>query len=95
MSSPMATLFVDISNFLVVLNCSTNFWIFLFWGKRFRKSCRHMLIDSWIGRRMYSWAKISESDLASYFNQPSSFTTNYTKNKNGIYSDAKSLTPKR
>uniref|UniRef100_A0AC34G7N6 G-protein coupled receptors family 1 profile domain-containing protein n=1 Tax=Panagrolaimus sp. ES5 TaxID=591445 RepID=A0AC34G7N6_9BILA len=95
MASPMATLFVDISNFLVVLNCSTNFWIFLFWGKRFRKSCRHMLIDSWIGRRMYSWAKISESDLASYFNQPSSFTTNYTKNKNGIYSDAKSLTPKR
>jgi len=95
MASPMATLFVDISNFLVVLNCSTNFWIFLFWGKRFRKSCRRMFFDSTLGRKLSKWSKIVDSDLASYLNQQSSLTTNYTKTKNGVYSEHRSPTSKR
>ncbi|CEF61195.1 G protein-coupled receptor, rhodopsin-like family and GPCR, rhodopsin-like, 7TM domain-containing protein [Strongyloides ratti] len=40
--SYFATIVVDISNFLIVLNCSTNFWVFLFYGQRFRKYCKRI-----------------------------------------------------
>ncbi|KAF7634616.1 G_PROTEIN_RECEP_F1_2 domain-containing protein [Meloidogyne graminicola] len=36
MSSPMATLCVDFSNMLLVLNCSTNFWVFILYVRGFR-----------------------------------------------------------
>uniref|UniRef100_A0A0N4ZYB4 G_PROTEIN_RECEP_F1_2 domain-containing protein n=1 Tax=Parastrongyloides trichosuri TaxID=131310 RepID=A0A0N4ZYB4_PARTI len=48
--SYFATIVVDISNFLIVLNCSTNFWVFLFYGQRFRKYCKkvfyHQILKS-------------------------------------------------
>uniref|UniRef100_A0A7E4UTE8 G_PROTEIN_RECEP_F1_2 domain-containing protein n=1 Tax=Panagrellus redivivus TaxID=6233 RepID=A0A7E4UTE8_PANRE len=94
MQSSLATLFVDISNFLLVLNCSTNFWIFLFWGKRFRRSCRHMMMDTTFGRMFYTWVKFNDSELASYFGQPSSATTNYTRTRNGIYSEHRTAAKK-
>jgi len=51
--SSMATLFVDFSNFLLVLNCSTNFWVFLIWGKRFRRSFHQVLVGTKIGFTIY------------------------------------------
>ncbi|MFH4981780.1 hypothetical protein AB6A40_008489 [Gnathostoma spinigerum] len=42
-NSRVATLFVDFSNFLLVLNCSTNFWVFILLGQRFQSSCRSLL----------------------------------------------------
>nr|CAD2197956.1 unnamed protein product [Meloidogyne enterolobii] len=43
MSSPMATLCVDFSNMLLVLNCSTNFWVFIFYVRGFRNRCARLL----------------------------------------------------
>ncbi|KAI1724252.1 7 transmembrane receptor (rhodopsin family) domain-containing protein [Ditylenchus destructor] len=90
MSSNLATLFVDFSNFLVVLNCSTNFWVFLLWGKRFRRCCMYLFAGSTFGRA-FKWMKIfADSDFSSYLGHPrSSFTTNYTKSRSrcsGYYS---------
>ncbi|PIC16085.1 hypothetical protein B9Z55_022816 [Caenorhabditis nigoni] len=79
MRSPLASLFVDISNFLIVLNCSSNFWVFFVWGKRFRRSCRKCIKSTHIGACIYDmaqWNTDSEVSLCA----PSSFTTvNVTK----------------
>uniref|UniRef100_A0A915CZ38 G-protein coupled receptors family 1 profile domain-containing protein n=1 Tax=Ditylenchus dipsaci TaxID=166011 RepID=A0A915CZ38_9BILA len=76
MSSSLATLFVDFSNFLVVLNCSTNFWVFLFWGKRFRRCCVYLLADSALGHTLNKWIKIAvDSEFTSYYGQPRSSLT--------------------
>ncbi|CCD64788.1 G-protein coupled receptors family 1 profile domain-containing protein [Caenorhabditis elegans] len=79
MRSPLASLFVDISNFLIVLNCSSNFWVFFVWGKRFRRSCRKCIKSTLIGACIYDmaqWNNDSEVSLCA----PSSFTTgNATK----------------
>lgn len=58
MSSAWATLFVDFSNFLLVLNCSTNFWVFLIWGKRFRRSCFYLFTKTiLIGKILNKWKR--------------------------------------
>uniref|UniRef100_A0A914X2M8 G-protein coupled receptors family 1 profile domain-containing protein n=1 Tax=Plectus sambesii TaxID=2011161 RepID=A0A914X2M8_9BILA len=54
MGSKLATLAVDASNFLLVLNCATNFWIYVIWGKRFRQSCRLFLFGTVCLRRGFS-----------------------------------------
>ncbi|KAH7727918.1 Protein FRPR-7 [Aphelenchoides avenae] len=88
MSSSLATLFVDFSNFLLVLNCSTNFWVFLLWGTRFRRSCAYLIFGSSFGRVLCRWLRVAfNSDLPSCIVQPSS--PNCTKARNyGYYSDA-------
>ena len=68
MSSPMASLFVDLSNFLIVLNCSSNFWVFIIWGKRFRRSCRHVLLSTNIGIQIYKLAHFG-SDPVSFWKE--------------------------
>lgn len=59
MSSSLATLFVDFSNFLLVLNCSTNFWVFLLWGTRFRRSCAYLIFGSSFGRVLCRWLRVA------------------------------------
>lgn len=54
MGSKLATLAVDASNFLLVLNCATNFWVYVIWGKRFRQSCRQFLFGTVCLRRSLS-----------------------------------------
>lgn len=54
MGSKLATLAVDLSNFLLVLNCATNFWVYVIWGKRFRQSCRLFFLDAACLRRSFS-----------------------------------------
>lgn len=77
MRSPMASLFVDMSNFLIVLNCSSNFWVFIIWGKRFRRSCKHVVLSTTIGMYFYKLARLNnDSDIS--FCGPSSFN-NTTK----------------
>lgn len=66
MSSPMASLFVDLSNFLIVLNCSSNFWVFIIWGKRFRRSCRHVLLSTHIGINIYKLAHFGSDPVRFY-----------------------------
>uniref|UniRef100_A0A183CDV3 G_PROTEIN_RECEP_F1_2 domain-containing protein n=1 Tax=Globodera pallida TaxID=36090 RepID=A0A183CDV3_GLOPA len=46
MASPLATLWVDFSNFLLVINCSTNFWVFLLYVRGFRQRCVHLIANS-------------------------------------------------
>lgn len=88
MQSPMASLFVDLSNFLIVLNCSSNFWVFIFWGKRFRRSCRHVLLSCDIGMSIYKLGRMNSDDIVTYCGQ-SSLTT--MQNTTKIYgSDGKS-----
>ncbi|CAB3410390.1 unnamed protein product [Caenorhabditis bovis] len=89
MRSPLASLFVDLSNFLIVLNCSSNFWVFIVWGKRFRRSCRNILLSTHIGMYVYKLARWnSESELS--YCAPSSFTT--INNTTKIYgSDGRSF----
>ncbi|KAF8382581.1 frpr-7 [Pristionchus pacificus] len=82
MASQWASLFVDLSNFLLVLNCSSNFWVFLVWGKRFRQSCRRLLVSTSLGMALYKAVNRSEPDLVSMCG-PSSFTTAYLTTKNG------------
>ncbi|CAJ0565981.1 unnamed protein product, partial [Mesorhabditis spiculigera] len=66
MSSSMASLFVDISNFLLVLNCSSNFWVFIIWGKRFRKSVKNFLVSTSCGAALYKMTHFgSETDVTS------------------------------
>uniref|UniRef100_A0A0K0EQJ5 G_PROTEIN_RECEP_F1_2 domain-containing protein n=1 Tax=Strongyloides stercoralis TaxID=6248 RepID=A0A0K0EQJ5_STRER len=48
--SHLATVVVDISNFLIVLNCSTNFWVFLLYGQRFRKYCKRIFYNKLLRR---------------------------------------------
>uniref|UniRef100_A0A0N5CDH1 G_PROTEIN_RECEP_F1_2 domain-containing protein n=1 Tax=Strongyloides papillosus TaxID=174720 RepID=A0A0N5CDH1_STREA len=48
--SHFATIIVDISNFLIVLNCSTNFWVFLFYGQRFRSYCKRLFYRKFLRR---------------------------------------------
>uniref|UniRef100_A0A8R1HSZ2 G_PROTEIN_RECEP_F1_2 domain-containing protein n=1 Tax=Caenorhabditis japonica TaxID=281687 RepID=A0A8R1HSZ2_CAEJA len=80
MRSPLASLFVDISNFLIVLNCSSNFWVFFVWGKRFRRSCRKCIKSTQIGACIYDMAKWNTDSEISLCGAPSSFTTvNVTK----------------
>jgi len=96
MSSSLATLFVDFSNFLLVLNCSTNFWVFFFWGKRFRRSCTYLFATSFFGRAMNKWMRVAvDSEFANYFSLGlppggSSFT-NCTKSRSrcgsALYTD--------
>uniref|UniRef100_A0A915C2H6 G-protein coupled receptors family 1 profile domain-containing protein n=1 Tax=Parascaris univalens TaxID=6257 RepID=A0A915C2H6_PARUN len=75
MSSPVATLFVDFSNFLLVLNCSTNFWVFIIWGKRFRRSCKQLLTSTSLGQAFYKWTKLgSDQEMVTTCNQLSSYT---------------------
>ncbi|VDO60599.1 unnamed protein product [Heligmosomoides polygyrus] len=84
----MASLFVDLSNFLIVLNCSSNFWVFIFWGKRFRRSCRHVLLSCDIGMSIYKLGRMNSDDIVTYCGQ-SSLTT--MQNTTKIYgSDGKS-----
>ncbi|KAK5974016.1 hypothetical protein GCK32_014243 [Trichostrongylus colubriformis] len=68
MQSPLASLFVDLSNFLIVLNCSSNFWVFVFWGKRFRRSCRHVLLSCEIGESIYRLGKVTSDPKSSCTN---------------------------
>ncbi|PAV73773.1 hypothetical protein WR25_16295 isoform J [Diploscapter pachys] len=82
MRSSLASLFVDLSNFLIVLNCSSNFWVFIFWGKRFRKSCRHVILNTSIGQSMYRLTHWGSDPDISYCG-PSSFTT--AQNTTKIY----------
>ncbi|CAD6191099.1 unnamed protein product [Caenorhabditis auriculariae] len=93
MRSPLASLFVDISNFLIVLNCSSNFWVFIVWGKRFRKSCRNIMLSSQLGMYIYKLSRWnSDSDLS--YCGPSSFTT--VNNTTKIYgSDGRSFRQQR
>uniref|UniRef100_A0A0N5ANR9 G_PROTEIN_RECEP_F1_2 domain-containing protein n=1 Tax=Syphacia muris TaxID=451379 RepID=A0A0N5ANR9_9BILA len=42
--SSTATILVAISNFLLVVNCSTNFWVFLLWGKHFRDMFKELMV---------------------------------------------------
>ena len=42
-TSSSATILVAISNFLLVVNCSTNFWVFLLWGKHFRDMFKELM----------------------------------------------------
>ncbi|XGW35829.1 hypothetical protein V3C99_019202 [Haemonchus contortus] len=88
MQSPLASLFVDLSNFLIVLNCSSNFWVFVIWGKRFRRSCRHVLLSCEIGESIYRLGKVtSDPDIVTCCGQSSLTTMQNTK----IYgSDGKS-----
>ncbi|CAJ0953108.1 unnamed protein product, partial [Mesorhabditis belari] len=66
MSSPLASLFVDISNFLLVLNCSSNFWVFIIWGKRFRKSVKNFIVSTKCGAALYKMTQFgSETDVTS------------------------------
>ncbi|KAL3124793.1 hypothetical protein niasHT_003179 [Heterodera trifolii] len=46
MASPLATLWVDFSNFLLVINCSTNFWVFLLYVRGFRQRCVRLITNS-------------------------------------------------
>lgn len=64
-SSSLATLVVDFSNLLITLNCATNFYIFLLWGKRFRHNCYFFLLDSRIGM---AFAKLANMESVSYAN---------------------------
>lgn len=64
MASQWASLFVDLSNFLLVLNCSSNFWVFLVWGKRFRQSCRRLLVSTSLGMALYK--AVNRSEPVSY-----------------------------
>ncbi|VDK46672.1 unnamed protein product [Anisakis simplex] len=76
MTSSLATLFVDFSNFLLVLNCSTNFWVFIIWGKRFRRSCRQMLISTECGRILFKGAQLGHGqEVITTCNPQSSYTT--------------------
>ncbi|CAI2357712.1 unnamed protein product [Caenorhabditis sp. 36 PRJEB53466] len=80
MRSPLASLFVDISNFLIVLNCSSNFWVFFVWGKRFRRSCRKCIKSTQIGACIYDMAQWNNDSEVSLCGAPTSFTTvNVTK----------------
>uniref|UniRef100_A0A1I7SMA1 G_PROTEIN_RECEP_F1_2 domain-containing protein n=2 Tax=Bursaphelenchus xylophilus TaxID=6326 RepID=A0A1I7SMA1_BURXY len=65
MSSSTATVFVDFSNFLLVLNCSTNFWVFFFWGKRFRRYCFCLLSNSCLAPWLSKWIS-KESQVTSF-----------------------------
>ncbi|CAI5454681.1 unnamed protein product [Caenorhabditis angaria] len=79
MQSPLASLFVDLSNFLIVLNCSSNFWVFFVWGRRFRRSCRKCIKSTHLGACIYDLAKWNTDSEVSLC-APSSFTTlNATK----------------
>ncbi|KAI6244015.1 G-PROTEIN-RECEP-F1-2 domain-containing protein [Aphelenchoides fujianensis] len=71
MSSPLASLFVDFSNFLLVLNASSNFWVFFFFGRRFRQTCIVLLFG---GRCGGAFAKLLplDSDLSSRTRRQSS-----------------------
>ncbi|VDO55069.1 unnamed protein product [Haemonchus placei] len=80
MQSPLASLFVDLSNFLIVLNCSSNFWVFVIWGKRFRRSCRHVLLSCEIGESIYRLGKVtSDPDIVTCCGQSSLTTMQNTK----------------
>uniref|UniRef100_A0A914BUA0 G-protein coupled receptors family 1 profile domain-containing protein n=1 Tax=Acrobeloides nanus TaxID=290746 RepID=A0A914BUA0_9BILA len=82
MNSRIATLFVDLSNFLVVLNCSTNFWIFLFWGKRFRRGCRYIFAVSPLGRALHHCTRTTDSEYASNgYHRPSLFAPNFPSSR--------------
>lgn len=67
MTSSLATLFVDFSNFLLVLNCSTNFWVFFFWGKRFRRCCLYMIASSVFGRALHKWLHVVDLPVRKFF----------------------------
>ncbi|CAI4233085.1 unnamed protein product [Auanema sp. JU1783] len=93
MRSPLASLFVDVSNFLIVLNCSSNFWVFIIWGKRFRKSCRQLVLSTACGISIYRLANLGSDPDVSYC-APSSFTT--IQNTTKIYgSDGRSIRHKQ
>lgn len=62
-SSSLATLIVDFSNLLITLNCSTNFYIFLLWGKRFRHNCHYLLLGSRLGM---AFSKLLNIESVSY-----------------------------
>ncbi|KAI6232464.1 G-PROTEIN-RECEP-F1-2 domain-containing protein [Aphelenchoides besseyi] len=64
-TSPLATLFVDFSNLLLVLNCSTNFYVFLLWSKRFRRSCCALLFTNGCGGAFVAKLLFIDSDLVS------------------------------
>uniref|UniRef100_A0A1I7X400 G_PROTEIN_RECEP_F1_2 domain-containing protein n=1 Tax=Heterorhabditis bacteriophora TaxID=37862 RepID=A0A1I7X400_HETBA len=64
MRSPMASLFVDLSNFLIVLNCSSNFWVFIIWGKRFRKSCCQVMLSCHLGVSIYKLARFGSDPVS-------------------------------
>jgi hypothetical protein len=48
---------------LITLNCSTNFYIFLLWGKRFRQNCYCLLLGSRIGM---AFAKLVNMESVGY-----------------------------
>uniref|UniRef100_A0A914W9N7 G-protein coupled receptors family 1 profile domain-containing protein n=1 Tax=Plectus sambesii TaxID=2011161 RepID=A0A914W9N7_9BILA len=65
-SSRYASFFIDISNMLIVFNSSTNFWIYLAFGRSFRASIKALLTCAPDTREYSSAAYSSQKTVSRY-----------------------------
>uniref|UniRef100_A0AC35UD10 G_PROTEIN_RECEP_F1_2 domain-containing protein n=1 Tax=Rhabditophanes sp. KR3021 TaxID=114890 RepID=A0AC35UD10_9BILA len=74
--SARATMIVDISNLLVVINCSTNFWVFLIYGKRFRQIFKRLVLRKLLVSSYFTVDTSVEALETTAINRPGTSTVN-------------------